>query len=68
MTSFLLPWLRARGHAVLASLMDGHDYTDDVADDDVTFGLDRILDGIGMVVAEKRAPERAARGRRGARE
>ncbi|WP_242908994.1 TetR/AcrR family transcriptional regulator [Actinomadura terrae] len=52
-TKFLLPRLRERGHSVLASMMDGADYTDDVLDDDVTFGLDRILDGIGALVAAK---------------
>ncbi|TYB48062.1 TetR/AcrR family transcriptional regulator [Actinomadura chibensis] len=67
-TRFLLPRLRERGHSVLASMMDGDDYTDDVADDDVTFGLDRILDGIGALVAAKRAAEPTAQGDRGARE
>ncbi|WP_051707953.1 MULTISPECIES: TetR/AcrR family transcriptional regulator [unclassified Streptomyces] len=66
-TGFLLPRLRERGHSVLASMMDGDDYTDDVVDDDVTFGLDRILDGIGVLVTAKTAAEPAARGRRGAR-
>ncbi|QKG27243.1 TetR/AcrR family transcriptional regulator [Actinomadura verrucosospora] len=67
-TRFLLPRLHERGHSVLASMMDGNDYTDDVVDDDVTFGLDRILDGIGALVTAKRATEPASQGRRGARE
>jgi AcrR family transcriptional regulator len=67
-TRFLLPRLHERGHSVLASMMDGNDYTDDVVDDDVTFGLDRILDGIGVLVTAKRAAEPAAQGHRGARE
>ncbi|MFC4048880.1 TetR/AcrR family transcriptional regulator [Actinomadura syzygii] len=54
-TRFLLPRLRERGHSVLASMMDGNDYTDDVVDDDVTFGLDLILDGVGARVTAKRA-------------
>ncbi|GCD96107.1 TetR/AcrR family transcriptional regulator [Embleya hyalina] len=62
MTRFLLPRLRERGHSVLASMMDGNEYTDDVVDDDVTFGLDRILDGIGVLVAAKRAATRADSG------
>ncbi|MBO2460166.1 TetR/AcrR family transcriptional regulator [Actinomadura violacea] len=56
-TRFLLPRLRERGHSVLASMMDGDDYTDDVVEDDVAFGLDRILDGIGVLVTAKRAAE-----------
>ncbi|MFI0481810.1 TetR/AcrR family transcriptional regulator [Actinomadura sp. 9N215] len=67
-TRFLLPRLHERGHSVLASMMDGNDYTDDVDDDDVTFGLDRILDGIGVLVTAKRAAEPAAQDHRGARE
>ena len=65
-TRFLLPRLHERGHSVLASMMDGNDYADDVVDDDVTFGLDRILDGIGVLVAAKRAAEPPAQGHRGA--
>jgi AcrR family transcriptional regulator len=67
-TRFLLPRLHERGHSVLASMMDGDDYTDDIVDDDVTFGLDRILDGIGVLVTTKRAAEPPAQGHRGARE
>lgn len=65
-TRFLLPRLRERGHSVLASMMDGNAYADDVADDDVTSGLDLILDGIGVLVAAKRAAEPPAQGRRAA--
>ncbi|MUN42062.1 TetR/AcrR family transcriptional regulator [Actinomadura litoris] len=61
--AFLLPRLRERGHSVLASMMEGDDYTDDVVDDDVAFGLDRILDGIGVLVAAKRAAEPPSRSR-----
>lgn len=67
-TRFLLPRLHERGHSVLASMMDGSDYTDDVADDDVTFGLDRILDGIGVLVTAKRAAKPSAQGHPGIRE
>lgn len=67
-TGFLLPRLHERGHAVLASMMDDNDYTDDVVDDDVTFGLDRILDGIGVLVTAKQAAKPAARAPRQARE
>ncbi|WUI04015.1 TetR/AcrR family transcriptional regulator [Spirillospora sp. NBC_00431] len=67
-TRFLLPRLHERGHSVLASMMDDNDYTDDILDDDVTFGLDRILDGIGVLVTAKRAAEPTAQGHRGARE
>jgi AcrR family transcriptional regulator len=62
-TAFLLPRLHERGHSVLASMLDSNDYADDVVDDDVTFGLDRILDGIGVLVAAKRAAEPPAQGR-----
>ncbi|MEV4254459.1 TetR/AcrR family transcriptional regulator C-terminal domain-containing protein, partial [Spirillospora sp. NPDC049652] len=67
-TRFLLPRLRERGHSVLASMMDGNDYTDDVVDDDVTFGLDRILDGIGVLVAAKGAAKPTAQEHQEARE
>ncbi|RFU36382.1 TetR/AcrR family transcriptional regulator [Actinomadura logoneensis] len=59
---FLLPRLRERGHSVLASMMDGDDYTDDVVDDDVTFGLDRILDGIAVLVTAERGAKPAEQG------
>lgn len=67
-TRFLLPRLHERGHSILASMMDDNEYTDDVADDDVTFGLDRILDGIGALVTAKRAAEPPAQADRGTRE
>ncbi|MDL4819315.1 TetR/AcrR family transcriptional regulator [Actinomadura opuntiae] len=43
---FLLPLLREHGYPIVAALMLGGDYSDDIDDSDVTFGLTRILDGI----------------------
>ncbi|WP_433150056.1 TetR/AcrR family transcriptional regulator [Actinomadura nitritigenes] len=43
---FLLPLLRERGYPIVATLMAGGDYSDDIDDSDVAFGLTRILDGI----------------------
>jgi AcrR family transcriptional regulator len=51
---FLEPRLQELGYSVLASLMAGDEYTDEIHDDDVTFGLDRILDGIEVLIAQKR--------------
>ncbi|GAA1579566.1 TetR/AcrR family transcriptional regulator [Kribbella hippodromi] len=49
---FLEPRLRELGYSILAGLMAGDQYTDEVHDDDVTFGLDRILDGIEVLIAQ----------------
>jgi AcrR family transcriptional regulator len=54
---FLEPRLHELGYSILASLMAGNEYTDEVHEDDVTFGLNRILDGIAVLIAQKRAPE-----------
>jgi hypothetical protein len=35
--------------------MAGNQYTDEVHDADVTFGLGRILDGIDVLIAEKQS-------------
>ncbi|WP_026414506.1 TetR/AcrR family transcriptional regulator [Actinomadura oligospora] len=43
---FLLPLLHEHGYPIVAALMVGNDYSDDIDDTDVTFGLTRILDGI----------------------
>lgn len=50
---FLEPRLHELGYSILASLMAGNQYTDEVHDDDVTFGLTRILDGIAVLIAQK---------------
>ncbi|MGW6280204.1 TetR/AcrR family transcriptional regulator [Kribbella sp. NPDC055071] len=53
---FLEPRLHDLGYSVLATLMSGNDYTDEVHDDDITFGLNRILDGIAALIAHKHPP------------
>jgi AcrR family transcriptional regulator len=58
-TRFLEPRLHERGYSVLAALMAGDQYTDEIQDTDVTFGLDRILDGIDVLIAQKRPPSRS---------
>ncbi|MEU0093689.1 TetR/AcrR family transcriptional regulator [Kribbella sp. NPDC006257] len=50
---FLEPRLHELGYTILAGLMTGDQYTDEIHDDDVTFGLDRILDGIEVLIAQK---------------
>lgn len=49
---FLLPLLREHGYPIVAALMVGDDYSDDIDDSDVTFGLTRILDGIEGLLPE----------------
>ncbi|GAA3138916.1 AcrR family transcriptional regulator [Kribbella aluminosa] len=53
LTRFLEPRLHELGYSLLAALMTGGQYTDEVHDADVSFGLDRILDGIDVLIAQK---------------
>ncbi|MFC9691323.1 TetR/AcrR family transcriptional regulator [Kribbella sp. NPDC056951] len=53
-TRFLEPRLQELGYSVLASMVAGNEYTDDIVDDDVAFGLERILDGIDVLMTTKR--------------
>lgn len=53
---FLLPRLREHGYPILAAMMAGDTYSDDVDEDDLTFGLTRILDGIDILITRKQAP------------
>jgi hypothetical protein len=46
------------GYSVLASMMSGNEYTDEIQDADVTFGLERILDGIDVLITRKRSTRR----------
>ncbi|MDQ0809463.1 hypothetical protein QFZ63_001177 [Streptomyces sp. B3I7] len=52
-TRFLQPLLHEHGYPLLASMMARDEYDDDVGDDEVEFGLDRILDGIEVLVARR---------------
>jgi AcrR family transcriptional regulator len=52
-TRFLEPRLQELGYSILASMMAGNEYTDEIQDTDVTFGLDRILDGIDVLITQK---------------
>lgn len=52
-TRFLEPRLRELGYSVLASMMAGNEYSDDVLDDDIAFGLERVLDGIAALITGK---------------
>lgn len=56
--SFLEPRLHELGYSILAALMAGDQYTDEVHDDDVAFGLERILDGIDVLITQKRPADR----------
>ncbi|HEY0689147.1 MAG TPA: TetR/AcrR family transcriptional regulator [Kribbella sp.] len=60
-TRFLEPRLHELGYSILASLMAGNDYTDEIHDADVTFGLERILDGIDVLITQKRSTRRPPR-------
>ncbi|MFJ4199462.1 TetR/AcrR family transcriptional regulator [Streptomyces sviceus] len=57
---FLQPLLHEHGYPILASMMTNNEYDDDIGDDDVDFGLTRILDGIEVLVA-RRTQERQTR-------
>ncbi|MFE2377634.1 TetR/AcrR family transcriptional regulator [Streptomyces sp. NPDC059398] len=50
---FLQPLLHEHGYPILASMMAHHEYDDEVGDDDVEFGLTRILDGIEVLIARR---------------
>lgn len=50
---FLRPLLHEHGYPILASMMTQNAYDDDVGDDDVDFGLTRILDGIEVLIARR---------------
>jgi AcrR family transcriptional regulator len=50
---FLLPRLKERGFLILESMLSGHEYEDTV-DDDLDFGLTRILDGIDHLISTSR--------------
>ena len=54
-TRFLEPRLHELGYSILASMMAGNEYTDEIHDADVTFGLERILDGIDVLITQKRS-------------
>ncbi|MFC6878505.1 MULTISPECIES: TetR/AcrR family transcriptional regulator [Actinomadura] len=51
---FLLPLLREHGYPIVAALMVDDDFSDDIDDSDVTFGLTRILDGIDGLLPRNR--------------
>jgi hypothetical protein len=57
-TRFLEPRLHELGYSILASMMAGNEYTDEIHDADVIFGLERILDGIDVLVAQKQSTYR----------
>ncbi|MFI5682099.1 TetR/AcrR family transcriptional regulator [Streptomyces cellulosae] len=57
---FLQPLLHEHGYPILASMMTNDEYDDDIGDDDVDFGLTRILDGIEVLIA-RRTQERQTR-------
>jgi AcrR family transcriptional regulator len=48
--AFLLPRLQEAGYEMIAALYTNHEYEDEV-DDDLDFGLTRILDGIESLLA-----------------
>lgn len=50
---FLLPRLKERGFLILESMLSGQEYEDTV-DDDLDFGLTRILDGIDHLIRTSR--------------
>ncbi|MEU6849040.1 TetR/AcrR family transcriptional regulator [Actinacidiphila alni] len=53
---FLHPLLEEHGYPILASMMTRDEYDDDVGEDDVAFGLNRILDGIEVLIARRPDP------------
>ncbi|MFG2793399.1 TetR/AcrR family transcriptional regulator [Streptomyces sp. NPDC048419] len=50
---FLQPLLHEHGYPILAAMMTHHEYDDAIGDDDVDFGLTRILDGIEVLIARR---------------
>ncbi|MDI5979015.1 TetR/AcrR family transcriptional regulator [Amycolatopsis magusensis] len=55
LNEFLQPRLRERGYPRVAAVLGGDYGEDGMQDTDVEFGLDRILDGIEALVAQRRA-------------
>ncbi|WP_433891499.1 TetR/AcrR family transcriptional regulator [Streptomyces sp. CA-111067] len=53
---FLQPLLREHGYPILASMMTENEYDDEVHEDDVEFGLTRILDGIEVLIGRRTKP------------
>jgi AcrR family transcriptional regulator len=52
--AFLLPRLREAGYPLVASLLSSGGYSDDIAEEDLEFGLERILDGIDALLHQSR--------------
>lgn len=52
-TRFLQPLLHEHGYPIPASMMTRDEYDDAVGDDEVDFGLTRILDGIEALIARR---------------
>ncbi|WP_405913660.1 TetR/AcrR family transcriptional regulator [Streptomyces sp. NBC_00963] len=52
-TRFLQPLLHEHGYPILASMMTHNEYDDAIGDDEVDFGLTRILDGIEVLIARR---------------
>jgi len=50
---FLLPRLKERGFLILESMLSGQEYEDTI-DDDLDFGLTRVLDGIDHLISTTR--------------
>lgn len=50
---FLQPLLHEHGYPILAAMMTDNAYDDAIGDDDVDFGLTRILDGIEVLIARR---------------
>ncbi len=61
---FLLPLLHEHRYPILAAIMAGDDYSDDLDEDDLTFGLTRILDGIEVLITTNKRQHTAAGPRR----
>ncbi|MGW6200409.1 TetR/AcrR family transcriptional regulator [Kribbella sp. NPDC055110] len=55
MARFLEPRLHELGYSVLAALMASNEYTDEIDASEVAFGLERILDGIDVLITQKRS-------------
>jgi hypothetical protein len=50
---FLRPLLQEHGYPLLAAMMTRDEYDDAVDEDDVDFGLTRVLDGIEVLIARR---------------
>jgi hypothetical protein len=55
--TFLRPLLQERGYPLLASISVSGDYADDPEFADEEFGLERILDGVEVLIARQRRDE-----------